>query len=118
MHINNNTGNSPNVVKAISSGMDFSPMDLRAVASTPTSIVIMWAPPESANDSTTITYNVSYYYMNETSVTGSSIITSNTMIVFDYLEEGIEYYITVETIYYGVPCGIANVNVTTRAPGE
>ena len=112
------TGNSPNVVRAISSAMDFPPTNLRAVATTPTSIVIMWALPESVNDDVTITYNVSYYYMNETSVTGSSVVTIGTMIILDNLEEGIEYYITVETLYNGIPCGIADVIVTTRPPGE
>ena len=98
--------------------MDFPPTNLRAVATTPNSIVIMWAPPESVNDDATITYNVSCYYMDETSVTGSSIVTIGTMIILDDLEVGIEYYIRVETLYNGIPCGIADVNVTTRSPGE
>ena len=58
---------------------------------------------------------MSYYYANKTS---SSIITNDTMILLDDLEEGIEYYIRVETLYNGIPCGIADVNVTTGSPGE
>ena len=98
--------------------MDFPPTNLRAVANTPTSIMIMWAPPEFANDDANITYDVSYYYMNETSVTGSSILTNDTMVLLDDLVVGIEYRIRIETLYNGTPCGIADISVATRPPGE
>ena len=97
--------------------MDYSPVDLTAVANTPTSIVVTWAPPESANTDANITYSVSYYYMNETIVNTSSIL-NDTMILLDNLKEAIEYYITVVTLYAGTPCGFADINVTMRTPGE
>lgn len=109
------TGNSPNVVRAVSS-MDDPPTNLTAVAVSPTSIRITWSPSEYADTEVNITYAVSYT-ASESFINEITIVISNRIILLENLEEGILYYIMVETLCDGTPCGSAEVNVTTHSAG-
>lgn len=111
------TGNSPTVVSAVSSSMDDPPTNLTAITQSVTSIIVTWDPPESANMDANITYNVSYDAI-EGFVNGISLITNLTMIPLDNLEEGVQYFIMVETLYNDIPCGITGINATTYVAGK
>lgn len=103
------TGNSPAMVNAdISSGQDEPPTNLIATTLSSTSIRVTWGPPGFASEDKMITYNVSYDAPYEI-----SMLTNDTTIDLDKLDEGIVYFITVEAVYNGITCGSAQVNATT-----
>ena len=102
------TGNS---VSATSSGLDDPPTNLTAMTLSSTSIRVTWGPPAIADAHKIVMYNVSY----DSLVYEISILTNDTTIELDNLEEGTEYLITIEAVYDGITCGSAQANATTLA---
>ena len=96
------------MVSASSSGLDDPPTDLIAITLSSTSIRVTWGPPAIASADKMITYNVSYDAPYEI-----SMLTNDTTIKLTDLEEGIQYFVTVEAVYDGITCGSAEVNATT-----